>query len=399
MTNLSDVLPTLKRFDNDVEEVLASSGHVAMYTMVVESSQWTRRNVEGSLFILKRKSSPRFRLMVLNKLSTENYFEDIHAGLAFEKNPPYLMYTHGNAEIIGVWFYEQGDLSRVEEVLERIKHLQQAHDEEQALAAQAAQGQAAPPAVPPQTHTPPPSRPAPATPPKPAGPPAAKGDDDAFWDKPVTASAQQAAAARAAATGAPPPAPAAPAGDAAASNLANLLRNATLKAQAPQAPAPNAPAGPLPPSFFAQQQQARPQASPVPPSAQQQPPHAMHTLPVHAPQPSPAPPHIVPSPHAAQPQPPAQQMGGALAKLFANAHKAPAPASPAAPPPSGPVRAPHATPPPAAAVQYAAPAAPPAAVANGVSDEEKVRRLLARIATNEGLLKMLAGEMRAVGLL
>ncbi len=29
-----------------------------------------RKNVEGSLFVLKRKSAPRFRMIVLNKIST-----------------------------------------------------------------------------------------------------------------------------------------------------------------------------------------------------------------------------------------------------------------------------------------------------------------------------------------
>ncbi|EFJ47163.1 hypothetical protein VOLCADRAFT_61625, partial [Volvox carteri f. nagariensis] len=115
-----DVLAVLRGFDPDVEEVLASSGHVSLYTMAVESQQWTRKDVEGSLFLLKRRGTPRFRMMVLNKLSTENYVEDIHGGLDFELNPPYLMYTHGNAEIIGVWFYEQEDLHRVENVLMRI---------------------------------------------------------------------------------------------------------------------------------------------------------------------------------------------------------------------------------------------------------------------------------------
>ncbi len=95
------VLPTLRRFDGEIEEVLATSGHVSLYTMAVETQQWNRKNVEGSLFVLKRRSAPRYQMLVLNKLATENYTEDIHSGLDFELNPPYLMYTHGNHEIIG----------------------------------------------------------------------------------------------------------------------------------------------------------------------------------------------------------------------------------------------------------------------------------------------------------
>ena len=33
--------------------------------------------------------------------SSDNYVETIHAGLDFEVNAPYLMYTHGNSEVWG----------------------------------------------------------------------------------------------------------------------------------------------------------------------------------------------------------------------------------------------------------------------------------------------------------
>ena len=52
----------------------------------------------------------------------ENYSEAIHGGLDFEVNAPYLMYTHGNAEIHGIWFYEKPDLERFGGLLQRIKH-------------------------------------------------------------------------------------------------------------------------------------------------------------------------------------------------------------------------------------------------------------------------------------
>jgi hypothetical protein len=111
-----------------------------------------RKNIEGSLFLIKRRTQPRFQMLVLNKLSTgavvcttaavssiwptrtawgvlskwsscitymkltllfcdrhvsllisvvaaDNYTEPIHGGLELESNPPYLMYTHGNDEV------------------------------------------------------------------------------------------------------------------------------------------------------------------------------------------------------------------------------------------------------------------------------------------------------------
>ena len=157
-------LQILRRMDADVDDVLATAAHVCLYYMHVDTQQWVRwsimpsrsfrseachlrsqarKNVEGSLFLLKRRTEPRFKMMVLNKLSTgafawpsmrhsfhvqlhsaptpypcilfirgfsmphmtkppllsENYVENIHAGLDFEINAPYLMYTHGNSEV------------------------------------------------------------------------------------------------------------------------------------------------------------------------------------------------------------------------------------------------------------------------------------------------------------
>ncbi|PNH05971.1 mRNA-decapping enzyme-like protein [Tetrabaena socialis] len=397
-----DVLATLRRFDGDVEEVLASSGHVSLYNMSVDAQQWQRKNVEGSLFLIKRRSAPRFRMMVLNKMSTENYVEDIHGGLDFELNPPYLMYTHGNSEIMGVWFYEQEDMTRIEEVLKRIKQHSQAP---------------VPPASPAAR---------PAAPVRSAG---GNGDDDAFWDKGTTPASAAAAQQRlqqqqqqqqlllaAQQRQVPNAGPAE-----ASSNLANLLRNAQLKQQHQQVVDPSQAqmtGGPLPPSFFAQQHQ-QPQHQHQQHQHQQQP---LQRPFIQAPPPTPAAaPLAAASPHAkhagayppAQPQspmpppqpllaPPAPPAGGALAKLFANAHKAapPPPAAVLQPPP--PVQAP-APPPPALAPQLPAAAAaaapPPPAASNGIPDEERVRRLLGRMATNEALLKLLAVEMRAVGLL
>lgn len=110
----------LKRIDSQIEEILTTAGHVCLYRMSVDDQQWQRKNIEGSLFLIKRRTQPRFQMLVLNKLSTDNYTEPIHGGLELESNPPYLMYTHGNDEIHGIWFFEETDLHRVSGLLNKI---------------------------------------------------------------------------------------------------------------------------------------------------------------------------------------------------------------------------------------------------------------------------------------
>eukprot|EP00877_Chromochloris_zofingiensis_P001319 jgi/Chrzof1/11188/Cz05g27120.t1 len=173
----SDIsMAVLKRIDPEVEEVLANAGHVCLYRMSCEDQQWQRKNIEGSLFLLKRRSQPRFQMIVLNKLSTDNYMETIHGGLELEVNSPYLMYTHGNNEIHGIWFYESADLEKFGNLLKKILLQLPKPDTAPGAAAVAEPAAASPP---------------PATAAAASGTAAAvaaaarSGGDDAFWDKSV----------------------------------------------------------------------------------------------------------------------------------------------------------------------------------------------------------------------
>ncbi|GIL84848.1 hypothetical protein Vretimale_9675 [Volvox reticuliferus] len=406
-----DILAVLKGFDPDVEEILASSGHVALYKMVAESQAWDYKDVEGSLFLLKRRGTPRFRMMVLNKRSTKNFTEDVHSELHFEIHPPYLMYTHGNSLITGVWFYEQDDLQRFGNILMRVKDVAETPEP-------------AAPADMPEPTVPAESLPAARSP--------SDDDDNGFYDKPVrgAANAQNRQLQPAAFLPKPSSTPT-------ESNLANLLRNAKRKQQQgaeqmkPAAQQPVAvPPPPIPPSFFSQPQRAAPQ--PPPTAGPSQPPVPAPAAPQAAPTASSvnlfAPHVLIPSASNAteQQHPTSEQKGGALAKLFANAHKPlatqPPPQQLGTPPQQHSVPPPphltqplqqSAQPQPAAAFTPSQPtarqpppmpgpamtaAAGPRNTANA-SDQERVRRLLTRIAANDEIVRLLAVEMRAAGLL
>lgn len=122
LTMASDAsIAVLKRKDADIVEVLAHSSHVCLYRMPMETQQWVKRDIEGPIFLVKRNTHPRFQLVVLNKTQTGIFTEDVHGGLDFEVNPPYLMYTHGELEITGMWFYSIADLSTMSAMLQRIQ--------------------------------------------------------------------------------------------------------------------------------------------------------------------------------------------------------------------------------------------------------------------------------------
>lgn len=115
-------LSVIQRLDSDVEQVIATAGHVALYDFNVSTSQWSRKDVEGSLFLVKRKSSPRFRFVILNKKGDDNFWEDVGPNFSCEKQEPYVMYRNGppGGVVVGIWFYEPADCQRFADLFEKI---------------------------------------------------------------------------------------------------------------------------------------------------------------------------------------------------------------------------------------------------------------------------------------
>ncbi|KAF2617372.1 hypothetical protein F2Q68_00042648 [Brassica cretica] len=65
-------LTVLQRIDPFIEEILITAAHVTFYEFNIEISQWSRKDVEGSLFVVKRnKQQPRFQFIVMNRRSTD----------------------------------------------------------------------------------------------------------------------------------------------------------------------------------------------------------------------------------------------------------------------------------------------------------------------------------------
>ncbi|CAN7126452.1 unnamed protein product, partial [Brassica rapa subsp. narinosa] len=53
------------------EEILITAAHATFYEFNIEISQWSRKDVEGSLFVVKRsKQEPRFQFIVMNHGNT-----------------------------------------------------------------------------------------------------------------------------------------------------------------------------------------------------------------------------------------------------------------------------------------------------------------------------------------
>jgi len=92
MANLKAYLPVLQRSDPGVVDILGHAGHVVLYQFSTPEQAWARKEIEGPLFIVKRDAEPRFRMVVMNRLSTENLVQEIDLQFQAEVMDAYLIY-------------------------------------------------------------------------------------------------------------------------------------------------------------------------------------------------------------------------------------------------------------------------------------------------------------------
>ncbi|XP_047332210.1 mRNA-decapping enzyme-like protein isoform X2 [Impatiens glandulifera] len=113
-------LTVLQRMDPHIEEILMTATHVTFYEFNIDLNQWSRKDVEGSLFVVKRSTQPRFQFVVMNRRNTENLVEDLLGDFEYEVQLPYLLYRNATQEVNGIWFYNQRECEEVASLFNRI---------------------------------------------------------------------------------------------------------------------------------------------------------------------------------------------------------------------------------------------------------------------------------------
>ncbi|KAF5188390.1 mRNA-decapping enzyme-like protein [Thalictrum thalictroides] len=113
-------LTVLQRIDPFIEEILITAAHVTLYDFSIERSEWSRKDVEGSLFVVKRNTQPRFQFIVMNRRNTDNLVENLLGDFEYEIQIPYLLYRNASQDVNGVWFYNTRDCEDVGNLFSRI---------------------------------------------------------------------------------------------------------------------------------------------------------------------------------------------------------------------------------------------------------------------------------------
>lgn len=122
-------LRVLQRLDSGIVDLAITASHVVLYEFNNGKSNWEKKNVEGSLFVTKRSESPRFKLIVLNRSSTENLEVPISSSFQLQNRDPYMIFkdtsktdSSGVVEekIRGIWFHDGDERDKIASYLDNV---------------------------------------------------------------------------------------------------------------------------------------------------------------------------------------------------------------------------------------------------------------------------------------
>eukprot|EP01084_Bolivina_argentea_P224383 379446_1 len=111
-------LQLLKEKDPSVKSIICQASYVTVYVFNADLKQWARKDVEGTLFFVRRSNSPEYQLIVLNRLNASNMIQPITGSMKFKLIELYLMYTspdpcymgeETSTDAHGIWFHSEDE--------------------------------------------------------------------------------------------------------------------------------------------------------------------------------------------------------------------------------------------------------------------------------------------------
>jgi mRNA-decapping enzyme 1B len=97
-----------------IQDICATATHVVGYEYQMATSQWTKINMEGSIFIVQGtmtgQSFTFYQLILLNRTSSQNLITDITPVMQVQDESPYMIVRHG-AKIHGFYFHNADERS------------------------------------------------------------------------------------------------------------------------------------------------------------------------------------------------------------------------------------------------------------------------------------------------
>jgi len=117
-------LAALQADDRDVEDILLTASHVALYELKTETAgpAWRKTEVEGSMYVLRRKTRPLTMLLIKNQSDSEegDFSQSLEGKIEFEVKESTIFYKVGDKPTVrGLWFANKESLNQIVLLIEK----------------------------------------------------------------------------------------------------------------------------------------------------------------------------------------------------------------------------------------------------------------------------------------
>jgi len=119
----TEMLQSLQQIDPMIEQVVVYSKFVVAYLLQQDGANpgWRKANIEGPVYVVRRRNAPRFQLLVKNQFSTNDLLDDLHPDWELDCQKNYVFYKveDPSKRIRGLWFHDDNERQRIEGVIEK----------------------------------------------------------------------------------------------------------------------------------------------------------------------------------------------------------------------------------------------------------------------------------------
>ncbi|KAI9103267.1 hypothetical protein DFS34DRAFT_576537, partial [Phlyctochytrium arcticum] len=106
-------LQVLQRHDPSISHILDRSTHVVAYDFDPSNASWTKKGIEGTMFVFRRAIEPYFGVFVMNRLGLENLTMLISGDMEVQLLQEFVIYRKPDDTVHGLWMYETEDRTRI----------------------------------------------------------------------------------------------------------------------------------------------------------------------------------------------------------------------------------------------------------------------------------------------
>jgi len=117
------MLESLQQMDPEIEQVIVYSKFVVHYLLQQNGPNpgWRKANLEGPVYVVRRKSAPKYQLLVKNQFNTNDLVDNMHPNWELDCQNNYVFYKveDPSKRIRGLWFHDDAERRKVEAALEK----------------------------------------------------------------------------------------------------------------------------------------------------------------------------------------------------------------------------------------------------------------------------------------